>query len=257
VKVKKRFAMAAVATVFLLLPVISGCSPKIKGWSQESFRNPGFNNEALLHETLALFPVMVLEAPGEKPGKPVEMTPPAPYTPEGRLDVTGDQKPSDPRELYRIILDEMLLNELQKRHPSFQLVTPGDVLKRFNDKGLAAAYEKFTWGFTRTGFDDDLLKRFGEALGCRYLLISQAVVTEYKSEASYTLVWTFGRKSTLRAVKISSQLWDTRSGSQIWEGSGVGYNRLSLYEGAPLLEDMAGQAVDRLLDAIVPAPPRK
>ncbi|MGD9975086.1 MAG: hypothetical protein AB7S77_18655 [Desulfatirhabdiaceae bacterium] len=250
---KKIHTMGAAMLILLSLSVFCGCSPKIQGWSQESFRDPDFQHQAILEGDMAIFPVMILEAPGEKPGKFVEIAPPAPYARDvTQLEISGDQKTSDPQEVYRIILNEMLLDNLQKRNLSQQMVTPGDVLKRINDRGLSPAYEKFIQDFPRIGLNGDQIKKFGEALGCRYLLISQGVVTEYKSEASYTLVWSFGRKSTLRTVKISSQIWDTRDGSHIWEGSGVGYNQLSLYEGAPLLEEMADQAVNRLLDAMIP-----
>ncbi|MFZ3048575.1 MAG: hypothetical protein WA151_21890 [Desulfatirhabdiaceae bacterium] len=255
---RKFYNTGVVLLLFLSFSIFSGCSPKIKGWSQESFRDPGFQNGVLLRDNLALFPVMIVEAPGDKSGKLVEISPPAPYTADvRRLEVSGEQKSLDPQELYRIILDEMLLNRLYQRNLAFKLVSQGDVLKRINGKGMIRDYETFNRTFVRVGLNDELIREFGEALGCRYLLISQGVVTEYKSEASYTLVWTFGRKSTLRTVKISSQLWDTQGVSLVWEGSGVGYNQLSLYEGAPLLEEMAGQAVDRLLDAMIPMLPGK
>jgi hypothetical protein len=102
------------------------------------------------------------------------------------------------------------------------------------------------------GLDEELLKSFGRVLDCRYLFLSQVVVIEYKSENYYTIVWTFGGKSTLNTVKISSQIWDIENGTQIWEGSGVGYSKLSLYEGSPLIEDLAKQAVDSLLGTIAP-----
>jgi hypothetical protein len=255
---RKFYITGVVLLLFLSFSMVSGCSPKIKGWSQESFRDPGFQNGVLLHDNLALFPVMIVEAPGEKSGKLVEISPPAPYTADvRRLEVSSEQKSSDPHELYQIILDEMLLNRLHQRNPGFKLVTQGEVLKRINDKGMIRDYETFNRTFVRVGLNEELIREFGEVLGCRYLLISQGMVTESKSEATYTLVWTFGRKSTLRTVKISSQLWDTQGVSLVWEGSGVGYNQLSLYEGAPLLEEMASQAVDRLLDAMIPMLPGK
>ncbi|MCK4389984.1 MAG: hypothetical protein KAV83_07090 [Desulfobacterales bacterium] len=135
--------------------------------------------------------------------------------------------------------------------PALRVISPGDCLKRLNDAGLTASYLKFDRDFPKTGVDGGLLRSFGKALHCRYLFISTAVVGDVKSDTSVTVVWTFGRKSVLHSVKISGQIWDTVSGCQIWEGSGVGYNRLGAYEAAPLTEDVVNEAVERLLETIM------
>ena len=86
--------IAFIAAIFLLLTGISACSPKIKGWAQESFRDPGFKNEDLYNQKLAIFPVLVLETLMEKPEKTVDFSSgERPYTPDTRkLEVTGEQK---------------------------------------------------------------------------------------------------------------------------------------------------------------------
>lgn len=42
-----------------------------------------------------------------------------------------------------------------------------------------------------------------------------------------------------------------RSDILMWEGLGIGYNRLSAYESTPLIEEIAGEAVDSLLEKII------
>ncbi len=246
--------IAFIALIFLLLTGMSACSPKIQGWAQESFRNPGFKNEALYNQKVAIFPVLVLEAPSEKPEKSLELsTSGQPYLRDNaKLQVTGEQKQQMNRETYRIVFNEMLLRKFQERYEKIRLMTPGTILKKINDNNLTASYQKFVQDFQLTGLDENLLKSFGKVLGCRYLFLSQVVVTEYRSENYYTVVWTFGGKTTLNTVKISSQIWDMENGAQIWEGSGVGYTKLSLYKGSPLMEDLAKQAVDSLLGTIAP-----
>ncbi|MDQ7837520.1 MAG: hypothetical protein RDU59_03385 [Thermodesulfobacteriota bacterium] len=243
--------------IWMLMPILlllsTTCSPKIKGWSQESYRSSGFDNDALNQERLALLPVIVLERPIEKANTPEGRTLSAPYTPP--QSPPGDSEggvPLNAHDAYRVCLGEILLSKIQSRQPNLRLVPSNDALKRLNDEGLTGAYLKFNRNFPKVGFDSASLKDFGRALNCRYLLVTQAVVTESKADASLSIIWTFGRQSVLHSVRISGQIWDTVSGQQVWEGSGVGYNRLTAYEGLPLIEEMANQAVDRLLDTIMP-----
>lgn len=243
------------AGVLAALLLSTGCSPKIKGWSQESYRGSDFSNDVLNREQLALLPVIVLERPYEKTKGPDGRILAAPYS-------TPQSLPSHPAEenllnvnahdAYRVSLSEILLSKIRSRRPALRLIPPNDALKRLNDGGLTAAYSKFNRDFPKVGFDGALLESFGKALNCRYLFVTQAVVTESRSDASLSIVWTFGRQSLLCSVKMYGQIWDTVTGQQIWEGSGVGYTRLTAYEGSPLTEEMASQAVDSLLESIMP-----
>lgn len=238
--------------IFALTSLGAGCASKIKGWSEESFRSNGFNTEALQNEGIALLPVIMLGPGTDKSDAADGKTPSAPYTPDITDAQTADGNITTASEAYRVTLNEMLTGKIQNRRPSLKLMPPGDVLIRLNDENLPCNYSRFTRDFTKIGLGMDQLKCFGETLNSRYLFISQGAVFENKSEASLTIVWTFGRKSVNRSVKIYGQLWDTMEGRQLWEGSGVGYYRLSAYEGAPLFEQMASIAVDRLLGTLIP-----
>ena len=239
----------AVLLVTVLSAWLSGCYSKIKGWSEESFRQESFTESVINHEGLALLPVIVLMRSVEKtPEKGGEIVS-APYAP-GKSAESQEEKQANAASAYRIILNETLLSQFQSKLPAIRLITPGDALIRFNDAGLAAAYSKFDTEFTQTGLDANTLQSFGKALNSRFLFISIAVISEYKTDASMTFIWTIGRKSEFRSVKISGQIWDTETCQQLWEGSGVGYNRLAPFEGSPLLEEMSSQAVKSLLEAI-------
>ena len=238
--------------IFIILPMQTGCCPVIKGWSQESFRSSEFSADSLDQEGLALLPVIILKATYKMTEEPASQIPPAPYAQPTPSADKGKEKKVFIHNAYRIILSEILLSKIQSMWPSLRLVTPSDALKRLNDEGLTGAYCKFNSDFPKVGFDDNLLKSFGKTLNCRYLFISQAVVTESKSEASIIFVWTFGSKSVLRSVNISGQIWDTIEGRQVWEGFGIGYKRLFSYEKTPLVEEIASKAVESLLKNIVP-----
>ena len=238
--------------IFIILPMQTGCCPRIKGWSQESFRSSEFSSDAINQEGLALLPVIILKETYKKTEEPAGQTPPAPYAQPTPPADKGKEKEVITHNAYRIILSEILLGKIQSMWPSLRLVTPSDALKRLNDEGLTGAYSKFDSDFPKMGFDSALLKSFGKTLNCRYLFISQAVITESKSDVSLIFIWTFGSKSVLRSVNISGQIWDTIKGRQVWEGFGVGYNRLFSYEKTPLIEEIASKAVESLLKNIVP-----
>jgi hypothetical protein len=242
----------SILTVILSVFVLSAsCTPKIKGWSQESYREPGLSINSLNQEGLALLPVIILDKPSQKPKESVSQAPSGPYAPKVPPGEEEEEKALDARDAYRVIISQILLSKIESGRKDLRLVSPTDALKRLNDRDLTSAYRKFNSDFPRVGLDGTLLESFGSALNCRYLFISQAVISESKSESTLTLVWSFGRRSVLRSVKISGQIWDTVTSQQIWEGSGVGYNRLALFEGAPLTEEMASQAVDSLLENII------
>lgn len=245
-----RFISGMLAIVFAGL--FAGCTSHIKGWSAESFRSNEFNAETLQIEGIALLPVIMLGTGSEKSESPDGSTPPAPYTPDISDTLSADGNISTASEAYRVVLNEMLTGKIQNRRPSFKLMPPGDVLIRLNRETLACNYSRFSRDYPQIGLSLDQLKCFGDTLQSRYLFIGQGAVFENKTEASLTIVWTFGRKSVNRSVKIHGQLWDTLTGKQIWEGSGVGYYRLSAYEGTPLFEQMASIAVDRLLTTLIP-----
>lgn len=238
--------------LLMALLIVTGCFSRIKGWSQESFRNPDFSNDSLNKGGLALLPVIILEDTYQKDREPTGQIPAAPYARTIPQKSAKEDKAVISHDAYRIILNEILMSNIQSRRPSFRIVSPSDVLKRLNDDGLTDIYRTFNSNFPKVGFDSALLKKFGETLNSRYIFVSQAVVTESKSEASLIVIWTFGRKSVLRSVKISGQIWDTAADRQVWEGFGVGYNRLSSYEETPLFEEIASEAVESLLKNVMP-----
>lgn len=247
-----RFRPFVWVILICLMVLSSACTSKIKGWSQESYRIAGFNSSSLNHHGLAILPVIILKQPLENTTERDGKIPSAPYAPGNTSDGTGKDQPLINQDIYRSILSEILLSKIQSQHPSLRVVSPGNALKELNDKGLTGSYIKFNRNFSKLGLESTLLKQFGKALNCRYLFITQAIVSESKSEASLMFVWSFGRKSTHRSVKMAGQIWDTHNARQVWEGLGVGYNDLFSYEKAPLVEKIASQAIDSLLKNIMP-----
>ena len=73
-------------------------------------------------------------------------------------------------------------------------------------------------------------------MGSRYLLICTALIAEKNSDSAITVIWTFGRKSTLRSVRLSGQIWDAKSGRKLWAAYAIGFNNMVPYE-SPALEE--------------------
>ncbi len=238
--------------VLLAACLLGGCSAKIHCWSEESFRSNDFNEEKLQKEGLALLPVIILDHSLETPMAVESPHPSAPYAPAPSESAKQGRNTVLSHESYQVILNEILIGKIQTKRPSFQLIPPGDVLIRLNDKNLPCDFARFSKNFTKSGPEPEQLKCFSKALNSRYLFISQAAVTEFKSDASVTFIWSFGRKSIIRSVNLYGQVWDTQQEKQIWDGFGVGYQRLSAYEGSALFEQMASTAVDSLLKTFIP-----
>jgi hypothetical protein len=239
--------------LIILVAIFSSCSPKINSWSQNSFSSPEIADiEYLIHHNgMALLPVIVLNEPLKKPEQTLNDTKPAhaPYSVKVKKD-SDDKAHKKGSESYRVIFSEMLLSKIKYMWPTQKIVSHTDALMRINDNGLSQEYSRFNSDFSRAGFDSSLLKSFGDAFNCRYIFISQAVVTKSDSDVSLTMVWNFGRKSVLHTVKYYGQIWDVQSKRQVWGGSGVASSLLIIFESQPFVEEMASQAADSMLKTI-------
>ena len=250
-KLKK---IALRGSVLLLVIAIgflfSSCTGQIKSWSHETYRKADLGANLINTNRIALLPVIIMGYPELDSKVNSGRIPSAPYTKARSGSKEKDKNGHNTSIAYRMILSELLLSKMQSKWPNADIVSPGDVLKGLNDAGLTESYVKFNQHFPDTGINGEQIKKFGEALNCRHFLICQAIITETKSDATITIVWSFGRKSILRTVKISGQVWDAIHGKQLWAGSGTGYYRLYAYEGWPLIEEMAIKAVDSLIQNI-------
>jgi len=238
------------ALLIILVAISSSCSPKIKSWSQESISSPEIAD--IDHGGMAILPVIVLNEPlinsdqTSKDTKSVHN----PYSVEVKKD-SGDKTYKKGSDSYRVILSAILLSKIKYMWPTQIIVSHTDALMRLNDKGLSQEYSRFNSDFSRAGFNSSsLLKSFGEAFNCRYIFISQAVITKSESDVALTFVYSFGRKSVLYTVNYYGQIWDVQSKRQVWGGSGVASSLLVSFEDQPLIEEMASQAVDSMLKKI-------
>jgi hypothetical protein len=229
---------------------LGGCTAAIKSWSEESYRSPGFTKQDLQRDGVAVLPVIIL--PEMKGGRReyAGQIASAPYTPQSTLVASPAESSIENPAAHRLMMSELLLSQMKTRLPDINILSPGDTLKRINDEKLTETYTHFSDNFSKAGLDSATLKSFERALRMRYLFVSQGIVSETKPDSLVTFIWGFGRKTVIRTVKISAQIWDTANGRQVWEGTGVGYSSLGAYEQPPLLEELIIEAVDSLLKKI-------
>ena len=247
----RRILMPLLAVLLLMQ---FGCASKIKGWSQEAYRTPEPLVAELRQGKLGVLPVMVLEQPAKEDQKRGSKPLPAPYTPDEVFE-TGEMLPqSTGADPNRLVISEILLRKLRANLFSIPIISPAECLKSINDSGLTAAYLRFDRNYPKLGVNSEYLSSFSRATGSRYLLISTASFSEYSSETSVNVIWTFGRKTVLRSVKILGQIWDAQSGRKLWEGYAVGYNSIAPYESPPLPEAIMDQAVTSFVGIMLPGP---
>jgi hypothetical protein len=247
---KKNFQLHfPLALLIILVAIFTGCSPRIKSWSQESISSPEIAD--IDHGGMAVLPVIVLSEPlidSEQASNDTKSVQ-DPYSVEVKIG-SDDKTYKKGTDSYRVILSAILLSKIKSMLPTQVIVSHTDALMRLNDKGLSQEYSRFNSDFSRAGFNSSLLESFGEAFNCRYIFISQAVLTKSESNVELTFVYSFGRKSVLYTVNYYGQIWDVQNKRQVWGGSGVASSLLVSYEDQPLIEEMASQAVDSMLKKI-------
>jgi len=256
-----KFSRRFLSLFFLafVLIALTACHSRIKDWSQEVYRTSDPIATELRRGKLAVLPVIIMEQPVRDDKKRVDTKqPPAPYAPDDQSfepkEIPRDSTGSDAE---RLGISEILLRKLSANIHSITVISPGECLKRINDSGLTATYLRFDRNFPKLGVDGESLTSFSRILGTRYLLISAALISENNSDSSITVIWTFGRKSVLRTVRISGQIWDAESGRKLWEGYAVGYNSMVPYESPPISEEVMDQAVESFVSIMLPGPIKK
>lgn len=242
------------SSLVLAVLIQCGCYSKIQGWSQEAYRTSDPLIEELKAGKLGVLPVMVLEHPSKDEKKSVATkSASAPYTPDRSFESKEISQARAGTDADRLALSEILLRNLRMNPYGIEIISPGECLKCINDTGLTSDYLMFDRNFPRLGVDGERLASFSRATGSRFLLISAAFITENSADSSVTIIWSFGRKSVLRSVKISGQIWDAGSGRKLWEGYAVGYNSMAPYESPPLTEEMMDHAVASFVELLLPA----
>lgn len=110
------------------------------------------------------------------------------------------------------------LQETNPPVPSISFQKSGNLL---NDRGLAADYGDLVSGFLRTGIlERERLSRIGAALGSRYVLLPGVAAFDQSVIDRFDVVGLKVVRNRLTTLRLWLQLWDTKTGHNLWEATG-------------------------------------
>jgi hypothetical protein len=184
----KPASVGAVSGVWLLglCLLVTGCSSSLYGWQVRTTSTPippSFNQAVFEHHSLALFGAVT-------------------------------SPPLQGNEVALSFVFEQILNKIK---PNWKVVSPQELVKRINRKGLGDEYARMRADFERTNLlEGGSLRKLATAIGVRYvfqprLVAFSQILTERWSFMDVRLVQT--RSSTMR---VSLQLWDAETGEMVW-----------------------------------------
>lgn len=190
------------------LCVLSFCSCATHRATINSYTDPNFNAGA---RSLAIFPIR-----------------------NARL------APSEAQQLNR-----MISQELTRRRPSLKLVSPAEVVRLLNEKGLAEDWANFLEDYSSSGVPNvETLQRIGEAV--RVDVIYQAeIVNVFQQDGQYG-----GNKGRTR-VTVRATMLDTKRGTLVWEATSDGIRgTATTMESAPPIYECIELALQKILSTL-------
>ncbi len=114
-----------------------------------------------------------------------------------------------------------LASALTQTRIPLKSLTVQDTLNRINIEGLTGEYAGMVSGYVRTGILDRVgLEKIGQALHAAYVF--QPILASFSQSMSSRLSILGLRilQTRVTALRLTLQLWDTRTGEIVWESSG-------------------------------------
>jgi len=126
-------------------------------------------------------------------------------------------------EGYRHQVSQSLFQALSKKNYPFQVISPQATKNELNRKGLAREVSAMAFDYSQSGILNlDTLRTMARTLEWDYVI--QPSMAEFR-QALDTRLRFFGLRifqTRITNLRLSLQLWDTRSGEIVWESSGEG-----------------------------------
>ena len=105
--------------------------------------------------------------------------------------------------------------------PPISEIPTHETLNRLTDAGLATEYADLRAGFARNGIlDRQLLRRIGQRLGSRYVLLPGLAQFEESIIDKVEAVGIKLVRNRVTTLRLWLQLWDSKTGHMVWESSG-------------------------------------
>lgn len=114
-----------------------------------------------------------------------------------------------------------LITALEKAHPPIRAVSFQESGNLVNDRDLAADYGDLITGFEHSGIlERKRLRQIGAALGSQYVLLpgvaefDQTIIDRFETMGLKVF------RARVTTLRVWLQLWDTKTGHNLWEGTG-------------------------------------
>lgn len=101
------------------------------------------------------------------------------------------------------------------------VVPPHEALSRINQEGLAAPYAAMVSDYLRSGIlTRDVLNKVGLALNAPYVFQPSMAAFSQTMSSRFSFFGLRLFQTRVTQLRLSAQLWDTRTGEIVWEASG-------------------------------------
>jgi len=142
------------------------------------------------------------------------------FDPGERVAVFGLIAPGGLQQ-YGPLLSNALVSALEETHPPVRALSFRESGNLMNDQGLTADYGDLVSGFVHSGIlERERLKRIGAALSSRYVLLpgvaefNQTIIDRFETIGVKVV------RARVTTLRLWLQLWDTKTGHNLWEASG-------------------------------------
>lgn len=233
-----------ITVIIIFTFLLFGCGPsKIARFAEESYK---IEPTIRIEDKLAMFSVMIAESDSlNKIAAGQVKTLESPYVYSKVNDSTPPNK--NLLEGFSLHTDEIFLAKLKAYRTDLNIIPPKHVQSIINQSDIATDYLKLLTNYNYLSANPEFLKKLGNHLSCKYLIIPQLAVISNSYSNSIYLAWAFGRKSTNYSVTILAQIWDMSTGNLVWSGRSTSSTIVESYKKLPYFDQLASEACEELI----------
>lgn len=126
-------------------------------------------------------------------------------------------------EGYSLQVSRSLSAAMASKEQTFHLVPIQTALSGINQHGLASDYAHLISEYTQSGIlNREILKQLGEALQVSYVFQPSMAAFSQGTSGRLSVLGLRIFHTRISMLRLSAQIWDTRTGELVWESSGEG-----------------------------------
>ncbi len=124
-------------------------------------------------------------------------------------------------EGYSLQVSRSLSTALDQSDHAIQVISPAEALSKVNGAGLATEYSAMMSMYVRSGIlNQATLEKVGQALHARYVFLPTMAAFSQAMSGRLSFFGLRVFQTRISMLRLSVQLWDTRTGEIVWESSG-------------------------------------